>query len=67
MSGQDDGRVEKRFYRVMELARMLDISRSTIDRMAAQGRIPGRMKAGGQVRFFKPVVDRWIEDQVKER
>ncbi|QNN24028.1 helix-turn-helix domain-containing protein [Planctomycetales bacterium ZRK34] len=56
--------VESRFYGVVELAQVLGVSRSTVDRLARQGRIPGRLKVGGQVRYFKPVVDSWINDQV---
>lgn len=46
---------------VVEVAQLLNVSRSTVDRMAERGEIPGRMKLGGQVRYHRPTLEAWLE------
>ena len=58
--------VSTQFYTPVELAKLLNLSRSTIDRKAKAGEIPGRMTIGAQVRFFKPEIDRWIVEQIEK-
>jgi excisionase family DNA binding protein len=59
-------RTSSRFYRITDLMRILDVSRSTIERMLRSGRIPGRVKVGGQLRFSRLLVDQWIDRMVAE-
>lgn len=55
--------VRNQFYTVLEVATMLGVSRSTIDRMAKRDELPGRRMIGGQVRYFKPEIDRFIRGE----
>ena len=53
-----------RFYSVEDLMQILDVSRSTVDRLTKQGKIPGRVKIGGCVKFLRAAVDNWIAEAV---
>ena len=46
---------------------MLDVSRSTIERMVKAGEFPAPVKVRGSVRFLRPDVDRWFEDERNRR
>lgn len=54
-------------YTVKELAHALSVSRATIDRLDAQGKLPGRIKIGQQVRYVRYVVQHWLLQQAKDR
>lgn len=56
---------ENGFYTLKEMCELLGVSRSTLDRMAQKKLIPGRVKIGGQIRYHKASVSRWITDQVR--
>ena len=43
-----------------EVCRMLNLSRSTVDRLVKAGKLPGRIKIGGQVRFHRPTLEAWL-------
>lgn len=54
---------------IEELADYLKISKSTLYKLAQEGRIPGQ-KVGRHWRFRKQTIDRWLEEdqrQVKNR
>ena len=62
--GEGSANLDKRFYTVLEVAALLRVSRSTVDRLTKARKLPGKMRVGGQVRFFRPSIDGWIADQV---
>lgn len=49
---------------VREMCHLLKISRATLVRMDTAGKIPGRMKLGGSVRFHRATVERWLESLI---
>ena len=55
------------FYTLQEIADLFRVSRSTVDRLSAAGRLPGKFKIGGQVRYHRETVDKWILDNVRKR
>ncbi len=57
---------ENGFWTIGEMRELLRVSRSTLDRMAKKNEIPGRIKVGGQIRYHKPTVSRWIAEQVRQ-
>ena len=46
-----------------ELAEYLKISKSTLYKLAQQGKLPGQ-KVGKRWRFHKTVIDRWLGERV---
>lgn len=48
-----------------DLGVLLQVSRSTINRMAKSGELPGRVLLGGVVRYHRPTVETWIAERVK--
>lgn len=46
---------------VEELAEYLKVSRRSVYNMAKAGEIPA-VKVVGQWRFYRPVIDRWLEE-----
>ena len=51
---------------VREVATYLKIKEKTAYRLAAEGRIPG-FRVGGSWRFRVSDIERWIEEQSRER
>lgn len=49
---------------VDDLAAYLQVSKRSVYNMASAGEVPA-VKIAGQWRFFKPTVDRWLEEQSK--
>lgn len=49
---------------VAEMCRLLKISRATLIRMDKSGKIPGRIKLGGSVRFHRETVEAWLKDLI---
>jgi excisionase family DNA binding protein len=47
---------------IADLCRLLQVSRSTLHRMAASGKIPGRITLGAQVRYHRPTVEAWFRE-----
>jgi len=43
-----------------QVCHLLNLSRSTLDRMAKDNLIPGRLKIGGQIRYHRPTLDTWL-------
>ena len=52
---------------VAQVCRLLNLSRSTVDRMARRGELPGRMKLGGQVRYDAGTLRTWLDEQQSGR
>ncbi len=42
------------------------ISRSTLIRMEKTGKIPGRVKLGGSVRYHRPTVEEWCKTLISD-
>jgi excisionase family DNA binding protein len=49
---------------IREMCTLLKISRATLVRMDNAGKIPGRMKLGGSVRFHRATVVAWLESMI---
>lgn len=49
-----------------EAADYLRVALDTVRRLVSQGKIPGR-KVGGQWRFDKKHLDKWMREQAKAR
>ena len=54
-----------RFYTIEDLLDKLQVSRTQLHYMRKRKEIPGEVKRGRSVRFFAPMIDQWIVDQVK--
>lgn len=51
---------------IVELSKYLKISRSTLYKLAQEGKVPGQ-KVGRHWRFHKAAIDRWLGDQPTKR
>lgn len=49
---------------VAEMCKLLKISRATLVRMDKAGKLPGRMKLGGSVRFHRQTVETWLQSLI---
>ena len=49
---------------VAEMCRLLKISRATLVRMDNSGKLPGRIKLGGSVRFHRATVESWLQSLI---
>ena len=49
---------------VAEMCTLLKISRATLIRMDNSGKLPGRIKLGGSVRFHRETVDKWLQSLI---
>jgi excisionase family DNA binding protein len=49
---------------VAEMCALLRISRATLIRMDNAGKIPGKIKLGGSVRFHRETVEAWLKSQI---
>ena len=50
---------------IKDTAAYLEVHRSTIYRLVGNGRIPA-FKLGGQWRFKKDVIDRWLTEEMEK-
>lgn len=53
---------QKDVLTIDDLAEYLKLSKSTLYKLAQEGKIPGQ-KVGRHWRFHKAVIDRWLGDQ----
>lgn len=53
--------------RAEEAARMLQISRSGMFRLMAEGRVPGVVRIGRSVRLSREALENWVQQQVDEQ
>lgn len=49
---------------VTEMCTLLKISRATLVRMDKSGKLPGRIKMGGSVRFHRETVETWLQNLI---
>jgi excisionase family DNA binding protein len=49
---------------IADVCALLNVSRSTIDRLDKSGKLPGRVKLGGQVRYHRETLEQWLKQQV---
>lgn len=49
---------------VTEMCTLLKISRATLVRMDNAGKLPGRIKLGGSVRFHRQTVETWLQSLI---
>jgi|GEM_PF-1968742 len=49
---------------VAEMCALLKISRATLVRMDKSGKLPGRIKLGGSVRFHRKTVETWLQSLI---
>lgn len=49
---------------VSEMCNLLKISRATLVRMDKSGKLPGRIKLGGSVRFHRETVEIWLKNLI---
>ena len=49
---------------VAEMCKLLKISRATLVRMDKSGKLPGRIKLGGSVRFHRETVETWLQNLI---
>jgi excisionase family DNA binding protein len=50
---------------VSDLCALLNVSRMTVYRMEKTGELPGKVKLGGQVRYHREIIEKWLLDQTK--
>jgi len=48
---------------VADVCALLNVSRSTLLRLEKAGSLPGRVKLGGQVRYHREKIERWLLEQ----
>jgi excisionase family DNA binding protein len=48
---------------VADLCALLNVSRSTLLRLEKSGSLPGRIMLGGQVRYHREKIERWLLEQ----
>lgn len=57
--------VEPLLLTIGDVSVLLNVSRSTLLRLEKSGGLPGRVKIGGQVRYHREIIEKWILAQVK--
>ena len=50
---------------ISQTCTLLNLSRSTLDRMAKTDSIPGRIKISGQIRYHRITIEQWLLNQLK--
>ena len=51
---------------ISDVCKMLGVSRWTLQRMEKAGSLPGRFKLGGQVRYHREIIEKWLLDQARK-
>lgn len=63
--GADD---DRKYYTRDDIARMLGVSRKTVQRWDLEGKIPGRARLSYKtVRYHRGLIDAWIEKLHRKR
>lgn len=60
VAGKPPGGKSELLLSVADMCELLGVSRATLVRMDSGGKIPGRMKLGGSVRYHRAVVENWL-------
>jgi excisionase family DNA binding protein len=55
------GQIASAVYTAQHIGVLLGVCTRTVWRLSDEGRIPGRFKLGGVVRWNKAAVDQWIK------
>lgn len=58
--------MEKRLLNIEEASEYLGIPRGSLYKMAWQGRFPFVVRVGRALRFDKPKMDSWIDENTEE-
>jgi excisionase family DNA binding protein len=64
VSPDRESSVEPILLTVFDVCKMLNISRSTLLRLEKAGTLLGRIKLGGQVRYVRSEIDKWVMDKI---
>ena len=51
---------------VAEMCTLLKISRATLIRMDKAGKLPGKIKLGGSIRFHRETVEAWLQSLINK-
>ncbi len=51
---------------VAELCELLHVSRMTLHRLEKSGELPGRVKLGGQVRYHREIIEKWLLERIEK-
>jgi excisionase family DNA binding protein len=51
---------------VAEVCALLNVSRMTVHRLEKSGTLPGKVKLGGQIRYHREIIEKWILEQVEK-
>lgn len=53
--------VEQLWYTRDDVAKMLGVSRRTVQRLDLKGKVPGRRRLNQRVvRYYRPAIDKWV-------
>ena len=58
------GETSSMLLSIREMCSLLKISRATLVRMDKSGKLPGRIKLGGSVRFHRETVETWLQSRI---
>lgn len=50
---------------VAEVCHLLNISRTTLYRLEKSQPLPGRVKIGGQIRYSRTAIEKWLDEEMK--
>jgi excisionase family DNA binding protein len=57
--------VEPLLLTIGDVCALLNVSRSTVLRLEKSSGLPGRVKIGGQVRYHREIIEKWLLEQTK--
>lgn len=57
--------VEPLLLSIADVCALLNVSRSTFLRLEKSTGLPGRIKIGGQVRYHRGIIEKWLLDQIE--
>jgi excisionase family DNA binding protein len=58
--------VEPLLLTLADVCALLNLSKSTIYRIEKTSPLPGRVKLGGQVRYHRQVIEKWLLEQIEK-
>lgn len=51
---------------VSEVCALLNVSRMTVHRLEKSGSLPGKVKLGGQIRYHREIIEKWLLERVEK-
>jgi predicted DNA-binding transcriptional regulator AlpA len=57
--------VEPLLLSIADVCALLNVSRSTLLRLEKVSGLPGRVKLGGQIRYHRGIIEKWLLEQIK--